>query len=343
MKLSAITLALILASTSASANITTFGTKNNTYTPPKPSIDTIPGEIKDRIIQCPTTKDPLPIWVSGASTRTLQFDLNVNVLVGKQNQSFKYSPTYSDIYINRNESTPAFHYGYIFDPNYNYVSNNLDFHPYGGGYSPWLAHTIYGNYLYRPGVPDTDKMPIFLSNTRKVRLNSNDLITLPNKDFSVSDVIFFAERFDINQHSAHETLYKILRSNNDPVIIGRASIYKNGNNLIIRYWFWSEWAQPYDTIGYSSSNNAEYKERNIMSNFSYNGRDITGYHVINDVRKLKDIRFLIRRTDKNKAGIWGIANMRGSAPWNVVSGEWKRDNSLSQQDLIEENKFYSEN
>ncbi|HFG1694441.1 TPA: hypothetical protein ACGF39_003487 [Vibrio cholerae] len=342
MKLSAITFALMLASASASASITTFGTKNNTYTPPNPSIDTIPSEIKDKIIQCPTIKDPLPIWVSGSAYRDLQFDLNTNVLIGKRQSSFKYSPTYSEVYVNLSKINKHQSDGYVYNKDYNYVSNNTDFHMYSDGYSPFLPLTVYKDYLYKSDTANADKMPIFLSNTRKVRLNSNDVITVPNKDFSVVEVLFLSERFDINQHTGYDKLYTILTRNTDPVLIGRATMYKEGNKLTIRYWFWSQWAQPYDTIGYDSSNTQEYKQRNIMSNFSYDGRNITGQHVIDDIRKIKDIRFLIKRTDDNKAGIWGVANIRGAASFNVVTGSWKKDNSLTESQLEQENKFYSE-
>ncbi|HDZ3704576.1 TPA: hypothetical protein RSW58_003602 [Vibrio cholerae] len=346
MKLSAITFALMLASASASASasITNFGTKNNTYTPPTPSIDSVPGEVRDKIIQCPSIKEPLPIRISGANSSTLQFDLNVSVLVGKQYQSFPFSPTYSEIYIDRTKFDHAKgSYGYVFNEKYNYVSNNDEFYSYSHGYSPWLAHTIYGNNLYEPGVKDTDKMPIFLSRTRLVRLNSSDLVTLPNRDFSVVDVIFTSERFNINNHTGYGTLYKLLHDNSDPVLIGRATMYKKGNKLLIEYWFWNEWAQPFDIVGFAPTNDPEYKKKNIMSNFKYSGRDITGFHVIEDIRRVKDIQFLVRRTDKNKAGIWGIANERGNASYVVQNGVWRRDSSLSEQALLEEQKFYSEN
>lgn len=345
MKYSKLLYGLLLISPISLAQITTFGTKNNTY-----SIN--PAEIEDKLTRCPSTKDTLPIIFSRTNSKNLNIWYNANVIVGKYKKQ-GYTESYSEIYADNSKFSNAYYYGYNFNKDYNYVTNN-DFYSYLNGYSPYLTHTVYQS-LYRPGVPDSDRLPLFISSTKFMRdSNVESRVYIPNKEFDVSEILITKDTYDLHSgkilsglKKSEERLYNILKSNRyGDNILGRIRIYKTGNKAEIAFWFGQDLITLYDTYNGNGSHNANYAKSNIFKNVEYSGNDAKGYFVIDDIRKIKDIRFHLRKNswaNHNPNGIWGVVNYKGDRPWIANGDNFSQDWRITDDMLNAENRFYQEN
>ncbi|MDA5313209.1 hypothetical protein [Vibrio cholerae] len=340
---------LLLLSPFVSAKITEFSTKNNTYPEPKPpTAGDITDEMKNRIVFCPTLKDSLPIWLSTSSDSQLTYWYNANVIIGRQYNS-NYSGVYSDYFVNTGECKPSgANYGYSCDPKYNYISNNRYFDkPFLNGYTPYLTHTVYERlFSHTKG----DVMPLFVSNDYEIRPKyPNVPIIIPNKDFSVFEILIYDDRFYLRWNDAQpEWLYNLLSKWNEDKqdrVIGRIRFFRYGYTIFGSTWFNPALSQPYDTPD-GQFFDKDYADQNVLKNIKYTQNSIRGDFKIDDIRRVSDIRVNIRKHgwgDHNKAGIWVVANEKGKRQWIVSSSSFIKDGSTTQAMLDEENKFYMEN
>ncbi|EPX3986373.1 hypothetical protein ACWZU8_002905 [Vibrio cholerae] len=340
---------LLLLSPLAWGQITTFGTKNNTY-----NIDT--SEIEDKLIRCPSTKDALPINFGRLNDKSLDVWYNSNVIIGKRKKE-GFTESYSEIYADNNKYTNAYHYGYVFNKDYNYVSNNI-FWPYLDGYSPYLTHTVYGS-LYEPGIPGSDRLPLFISDTQFLKESTTKkTVFIPNKEFDVAEIVLTDYRYDIHSgkkldglNKTQERLYKFLRSDRyNSNILARVRIIKSkySNRAQVSFWVGTDLATIYGTYNGTGLNKPSYEKSNIFKNVSYHNNNATGGFVIEDIRKVKDINFFFRKnswSNVNPNGLWAVVNYRGERPWIIKDGQQNltEDWNITDQMLKDENKYYEEN
>ncbi|WP_337921423.1 hypothetical protein [Vibrio cholerae] len=239
MKLSAITFALMLASASASASITTFGTKNNTYTPPAPTTSNVPEELRKRFDKCPTIYDPLPIRIFSG---TYGAYVRVNLLAGRFGDTINEPLPYGKVVQDTSTFKPSVYNSMLFDPQKNYMSTTSEFYPYsvGGGQAATIQ---YSNSMYwqklRIG-DQNNKLPVYVTPTYQVKSASFDKkILLPTKDIDVFEVLIFNEAWDING-SPHtvEKIVDVLSNTKHRHLESRITFYRNrGDQFTWNYVF----------------------------------------------------------------------------------------------------------
>ncbi|EKG0018369.1 hypothetical protein RZ186_000161 [Vibrio cholerae] len=235
MRLSAIALALMLVATSASANITTFGTKNNTYTPPTPNADTVPEPLRDKFSVCPSIHDPLPIKLLSQNVGAY---VNVNFALAKLEDTTNLTLRPNRIVQNLNYSKSDLHYP-TYDTNHNYVPHvNGEFKQYilkGNGVTPPWQRTFYYNLVGRNNRKNL--VPIYLTPT--YRMESKDFsreILLPTRDFDVFDIIISNQRHSPWDNPSHQRFNDFFIQQNYGSFEARITFYKKtGDDKKIYY------------------------------------------------------------------------------------------------------------
>ncbi|MGI3023824.1 hypothetical protein ACRTC8_03590 [Vibrio cholerae] len=278
MKLSAVTFALMLASASASASasITTFSTKNNTYTPPAPTTGSVPEELRKRFDTCPTIYDPLPIRIKSGTRGAY---VRVNFLAGRFGDTINEPLPYGKVVQDTSKFEDPYTYNaMLFDPNYNYMSTTSEFSPYlvGGGKGATIKYSdsIYWQKL-RFG-DQNNKLPVYVTPTYEVKSATFDKnILLPTRDVDVFEVLIFNQVWDIN--GSPRTVQKIvdvLSNTKHRHLESRITFYRNKDDQYTwNYIFDNPGGVSLSIFGYNSNYNSDRgsidirKVRNIEFNF----------------------------------------------------------------------------
>ncbi|MDA5313208.1 hypothetical protein [Vibrio cholerae] len=343
MKMSIASFALIFASASASASITTFATKNNTYPQPKPpTINEVPSEVKEQIINCPTIRDGLPIVINRRDATWVR----VNIVVGKDFDTLKkFTGYYSDFILDNKKTFPgqAHSPGIVYDPKFNYLSNQDDFKPYMGGYSPYAQHTIYKNHVDSK----FSESIFFVTESYNLGYTQNKRIDLPNRDFTVADILIFKDTYNLSPSNGdnHKWLYEPLTKEIYQPILARISLYRVGlNNIKFRYIVNSSYLEIRNEAGHLISNLPE----SIFTNAWNNGGWIMGEKLV-DARKIKDLQVYVNGWYGNgkRAVLRVMANERGKKPLVYDNSDtgmpYYYDFNVTDEMISKENEYYNSN
>ncbi|HGS4469529.1 TPA: hypothetical protein ACMDNR_002765 [Vibrio cholerae] len=338
----------------ASAKITEFGTKNDVYPKPNPpSVSEVPGDVKNKILNCPSARDALPISFHGFYGGTSAYWYNAFVIVGVQKSG--YTNAFSEYVIDQTKFTMA-DQGYKFDPEFNKITNPGRIGPYLGGYSPNASFISYGKYTTGTGtiqVPTTggyipvakkDLLPLFVSDTFNVGKFVDKPIYLPNKDFTVAEVFIAGTDFDLHSRGKKEEwLFNLLKDKDNHRMLSRIKMWRSGNtvnfDILLNGNKIIPKTKPDDRPDYD-----QYDQKvNLLKNISW--RDGYGYGTYSmDVSKLKDIQVFVRMDGGGKlGGLWVIANSYGQRPWKFDGNRFAPDYSVTDSMLKEANDFYENN
>ncbi|EGQ7704508.1 hypothetical protein IO706_000159 [Vibrio cholerae] len=329
----------------ASAKITEFGTKNDVYPKPNPpSVSEVPGDVKNKILNCPSFRDILPVKFHGINNGSLSNWYNGFLVVGRQN-SENYTNAYSEFIIDKSKSYPVSLEvsGYVFDKQYNKISNSKRIYLYRDGFSPRLSATPYSKFVNDTN-GDNDKMPLFVSETLKVGQFVDDPLILPNKDFTVAEVFVANSDYDLRSWgNRDEWLWDLIRGKEDRRMYARLKISRSGNNIIFDSWINGDKTVPMQRPADSADSYHNYDKFNILKNIDWDSNGGYG-RVVLDVAKVKDIQIFLSKHYTGKGALWIMANIHGERPW-IFDGKSRLtpDFSVTNDMLKKANDFYERN